>query len=78
MSNRDFGFIAIGRFLAVERYRETCLLSSTQQLRAPGPDRTGARPTSWTRGAAPGHRLGCSTGRRLVPLPTTHRDMISR
>ena len=43
MSNRDFGFIAIGRFLAVERYRETCLLSSTQQLRAPGPGRTGGQ-----------------------------------
>jgi hypothetical protein len=43
MSNRDFGFIALGRFLVVERCRETCLSSSTQQLRAPGPDRSGGR-----------------------------------
>ena len=41
MSSRDFGFVAMGRFLVVERYRETCLSSSASQLRAPGPDRTG-------------------------------------
>ena len=43
MSSRDFGFVALGRFLAVERYRETCLSSSVSQLRGPGPDRTGGR-----------------------------------
>jgi hypothetical protein len=43
MSNRDLGFIALGRCLAVERYRETCLSSSTEQLRAPGPAQTGGR-----------------------------------
>jgi hypothetical protein len=55
MSNRDLGFLALGRFLAVERYRETCLEPSTQQLRAPRPDRTGghadtsgSRSGSWT------------------------------
>jgi hypothetical protein len=41
MSNRDFGVGALGRFLVVERYRETCLSSSTSQLRGPGPERTG-------------------------------------
>lgn len=43
MRNRDLGFIALGRFLAVERYRETCLSSSTQQLRALGLTQTGGR-----------------------------------
>ena len=41
MSNRDFGFVALGRFLTVERYRETCLSPSAYQLRSPAPDRTG-------------------------------------
>jgi hypothetical protein len=41
MSNRDFAVVALGRFLVVERYRETCLPSSTNQVRSPGPDRTG-------------------------------------
>ena len=41
MSNRDFGVSALGRFLAVERYRETCLSPSAYQLRSPAPDQTG-------------------------------------
>jgi hypothetical protein len=41
MSSRDIGFVALGRFLVVERYRETCLVRSTSQPRDPGPDRTG-------------------------------------
>ena len=41
MSSRDSGFVALGRFLVVERYRETCLSPSTSQLRGPGPNRTG-------------------------------------
>jgi hypothetical protein len=41
MSSRDSGFVALGRFLVVERYRETCLSSSAIQLRDPDPDRTG-------------------------------------
>jgi hypothetical protein len=41
MSNRDFGVSALGRFLAVERYRETCLSPSANQLRSPVPDRIG-------------------------------------
>jgi hypothetical protein len=45
MSNRDFGVIMLGRFLVVERYRETHLSSSTRQLRSAGPDRTGGHPS---------------------------------
>lgn len=41
MSSRDLGFVALGRFLVVEQYRETCLSSPVSQLRGPGPDRTG-------------------------------------
>jgi hypothetical protein len=38
MSSRDLGFTALGRYLAVERYRELCLSSPP---RRPGPARTG-------------------------------------
>ena len=41
MSNRDFGFVALGRFLAVERYRETQLSASTGWLPGSSLDRTG-------------------------------------
>jgi hypothetical protein len=41
MSSRDLGFTALGRCLAVERYRETCLASPPRQPRQPGPARTG-------------------------------------
>lgn len=41
MSNRDFAVSALGRFLAVERYRETCQSSPTNQLRSRDPDRAG-------------------------------------
>ncbi len=41
MGNRDFAVVALGRFLAVERYRETHLSPSTNQLHGPGPDRVG-------------------------------------
>lgn len=42
MSNRDFGVSALGRFLAVERYRESQQPSlSTQPLRSAGAGRTG-------------------------------------
>jgi hypothetical protein len=40
MSNRDVAFVALGRLLVVERYRETHLLPSTRPLRSPGVDRT--------------------------------------
>jgi hypothetical protein len=41
MSNRDFGCTALGRFLAVERYVETCQPSSTDPQRSPRADRAG-------------------------------------
>jgi hypothetical protein len=41
MSSRDFAFVALGRFLVVERYCETHLPSSTSKLPGPRPDRTG-------------------------------------
>jgi hypothetical protein len=41
MSNRDFGVIALGRFLSVERYRETQLSSPTHRPWSAGADRTG-------------------------------------
>ena len=56
MSSRDFGFVALGRFLVVERYCETCLTSSASQLRDPGPDRTGGpagKPGSTSGSGAP-------------------------
>jgi hypothetical protein len=40
MSNRDFGCIALGRFLAVERYLESQQPSSTDPQRSPRADRT--------------------------------------
>jgi hypothetical protein len=41
MSNRDFGCIALGRFLVVERYLESHQPSSTDPQRSPRADRTG-------------------------------------
>ena len=42
MINRDFGVSALGRVLAVERYRESHQPSfSTYPLRTPGADQTG-------------------------------------
>ncbi len=52
MSNRDLGVIALGRFLAVERYRESQSSFSTHPLRAPGADPTGGHT------AKPGSRAG--------------------
>jgi hypothetical protein len=40
MSDRGFGVVALGRFLAVERYRETCLSPSADKPRRPVPQRT--------------------------------------
>jgi hypothetical protein len=45
MSSRDFGVVALGRFLTVERYCETHLPSSPHRLPAPGRDRTGGSAT---------------------------------
>jgi hypothetical protein len=40
MSKRDIGFVALGRFLAVECYRESHLPSPTYALGSSGADRT--------------------------------------
>jgi hypothetical protein len=47
--HRDFGVVALGRFLAVERYYETHVSPSANQAGSPGPDWTGghaAKPSS--------------------------------
>jgi hypothetical protein len=57
MSHRDFAFVAVGRFLAVERYRETQLSSPTHRPWSAGPDRTGGhadKPDSRSGSRAPG------------------------
>ena len=60
MSNRDFGVSALGRFLAVERYRESQQPSLvTQPLRSSGAGRTGGDA-----GTA-GSRTGSRTPARL-------------
>jgi hypothetical protein len=41
MSSRDLGFVALGRFLVVERYCEAHQPPSTHPARSPRPDRTG-------------------------------------
>jgi hypothetical protein len=43
MRNRDFGFVALGRFLAVEQYYETQLTYSTDPRRTRNPDRNRGR-----------------------------------
>jgi hypothetical protein len=56
MSNRDFGVSALGRFLAVERYRESQQLSSsTYSLLAPADRTSGStnKPDSRTGSRAP-------------------------
>jgi hypothetical protein len=45
MSNRYLGVVALERFLAVQRYRESHQVTSPPNpLRSFGPDRTGAHP----------------------------------
>ena len=41
MSKRDVTFVALGRMLVVERYRETHQSSWNHSFRSPGADRTG-------------------------------------
>jgi hypothetical protein len=56
MSNRDFGVSALGRFLAVERYRESQPSFPTHPPRTPGEGRTGGyagTPDSRTGSRAP-------------------------
>jgi hypothetical protein len=59
MSHRDFAFVAVGRFLAVERYRETQLSSPTHRPGSAGPDRTGGHTD----------RQGSSSGPRAPARP---------
>jgi hypothetical protein len=54
MSHRDFAFVAVGRFLAVERYRETQLSSRPTGRGVPARTGPAVTPTSRARGAAPG------------------------
>lgn len=61
MSRRDVTFVALGRLLVVERYRETHQSSSTHPLRGPGVDRTG--------GHADGQHV---TGGVRAPAPPRH------
>jgi hypothetical protein len=62
MSSRDFGFIALGRFLAVEHYCETHQSYSTDRRRSPGADRT----------AGPTRKPDSGSGTR-TPAPPRHR-----
>jgi hypothetical protein len=60
MSHRDFAFVAVGRFLAVERYRETQLSSRPTGRGVASPDRTGGHADksgrgSGSRGVRPQH-----------------------
>ena len=52
MSKRDVGFLALGRFLAVERYCQSSQPGSTHPIPGPRPPRTGRRAD------APDLRLG--------------------
>jgi hypothetical protein len=70
MSNRDFAFVALGRFLVVERYCETCLSSSTDQLRTPGPDRPGGNADKPDTGSVSRAAARSRTRRRPASLPS--------
>jgi hypothetical protein len=59
MRNRDFGFVALGRFLAVEQYYETQLTDSTDRRRSPGADRT----------AGPARKPDSTSGTRTPAAP---------
>jgi hypothetical protein len=59
MSNRDFAVVALGRFLVVERYRETCMPAPISQLPSRRQDRTGGYPD----------KPGSSSGRRAPVRP---------
>ena len=60
MRNREIGVVALGRFLAVERYRETHLPSSTHAPWSPAADRTPGHA------ARPGPRSGSPAPRPRV------------
>jgi hypothetical protein len=62
MSNRDVGVLALGRFLAVERYCQSSQPSSTHPAGGPHPDRGGGHAGS------PG-----SSGGSWAPAPPRRR-----
>jgi hypothetical protein len=61
MSSRDLGFTALGRCLAVERYRERCQSSPPRQLRRPAPARPDANTGKW--GSSSGSRPPAGRGK---------------
>ena len=83
MSTRDVAVAALGRFLTVERYRETCLPSSASRLPDPGAAGGGRRRVRPRTPAhpAPPVRLPASSqaktpadrGERWPLAPTTRR-----
>jgi hypothetical protein len=70
MRHRDTTLVALGRFMAVERYCETCLSPSTDQLRAPGPDRTGGHADEPETGSICRAAVLTQVRRRRASLPT--------
>jgi hypothetical protein len=71
MSNRDFGVVALGRFLAVERYREASLSLSANQLQSPVPDRTGSEVDTSDSRSSSRVPAGRRAGRGMPPLHHT-------
>jgi hypothetical protein len=56
MRHRDFGVVALGRFMVVERYIETHPAPSANRLREPGSDRDRGRGRADKPGATSGSR----------------------
>jgi hypothetical protein len=59
MRSRDFGFVALGRFLVVEQYIQTHQPPSTHPLQGSGVDRTerhAHQPDRTSRSQTPGRR----------------------
>jgi hypothetical protein len=73
MSNREFGVSALGRFLAVERYRETCPYPSTNQVARHDLDRAGSHrdPTETSGGPRAATEIPAS---RYARQPTVLRS----
>lgn len=63
MSSRDLGFVALGRFLVVERYREACPTSPASQVRRGRLD---------TPGSGSGTRAPERRPRQWPPTPRAH------
>ena len=61
MSSRDVGVLALGRFLAVERYCQASQPPSAHPVRSPRPDRTGGHADT------PAPRTGARAPARPLP-----------